>query len=147
MADSNSFFGSIRDSATISKWCHDYGTVNNQPEIVRAGKLIDILFERICHDANLIGEYSDDADKMFERLKKEKEIFNGIIEEMQAAGLSREKLDVQVGLAKRNCDLREQINMIDHERHLLEEKLRECNEKIEEMHNTIRLALISSRSV
>lgn len=113
MADSNSFFGSIRDSETISKWCHDYGTVNNQPEIVRAGELIDILLERICHDANLIGKYSDD----------------------------------QVGLAKRNCDLQERINMIDHEWYQLEEKLREWKEKIEEMSNAIRLTLISSRSV
>ena len=122
MAENDSFFGSVKDATDISNWCKEFGVVNNQPEIVRAGELIDILMDHICEDADLIGEYSNDADRLFDKLKKERKIFESIIEELQAAGLSRENLNVMTGLAKRNCDLRNQITV-----------LRSTNEEIKEM--------------
>ena len=68
--ESNSFYGSIRGAENIAKWCKDFGAVNNQPEIVRAGEIIDILMDRVQIDAGLVAEYSNDADKLFEQLKK-----------------------------------------------------------------------------
>ncbi len=63
MAEKESFFASVKDAEDISNWCKEFGIVNKQPEIVRAGELIGILLEKEEDSARQIAAYSDELER------------------------------------------------------------------------------------